>query len=296
MEPPTARAFCPGHASGIFSVKTQRGQDEAKGSTGAGVCLSLGALAEVTLSDGDGAVTVEPVDAPGGPPDELPVAATAARTLLGEAYDKDVRVRTQLQLPLGQGLGMSGAAALSTTMALAGLLEEGRYEAVRAAHLAELHHLTGLGDVAAQIHGGIVLRRAPGIPPYGSASSIPGDLDLVLAVLGDGVDNPSVLGDAGRMQEVSALGDQALAHLLKRPSPERFFTVSRAFAEQAGFVPDGAAKVLEALDRHGQATVALIGNAVLAAGDADAMVRSLPEHVDVYRPDISERGARRVQT
>lgn len=331
--PPRVQAFCPGHASGFFSPKTGRGTAEARGSTGAGLCLALGALAEASLvpdddatgdagaageagatgdadvagSPGDAgdrgaaAVEVSCVDAPGGPPNELPVTEAALGHLLaddrdGRARGKRLVVRVQLQLPVGQGLGMSGAGALAATLAAARTLDLGRLEAVRAAHRAELDHLTGLGDVAAQSHGGLVVRTAPGIPPYGAMTSIPCDLDVVVAVLGDPVDKPSILRDAERMQRVVALGDQALAHLREHPSVETFFQVSRAFAEQAGFVSDAMADVLGALDAHGRATAALIGNAVVAAGDADAMVKVLADRagVEVHRTTVSGSGARRL--
>lgn len=290
----TRQAFAPGHASGFFSPTGDRSPEEANGSTGAGICLELGALSEVTVEPGDGDVQVDCTAAVGETPDELPVTETAIELLVGRR-DVDVEVRTQFQLPLGHGLGMSGAGALSTTLALAPLLEQGRLEAVKAAHLAELRHLTGLGDVPAQIHGGVVVRRAAGIPPYGSSTTIPGDARLVLATLDGDVEQQAVLSDRDRMQRVAALGDQALTYLLEQPNLDRFFQVSRAFADQAGFLTDDLRKVLASLDEHGHATVALIGRTVVAYGDVDEMKATLGEFAEPRIARVSRRGAGRVQ-
>lgn len=291
----TSQAFAPGHATGFFAVETGRTQDDAKGSTGAGVCLELGALSEATVAPGSGEVAVEAKDADGDPLKALPVTGTAVEQLVGDR-DVDVEVRTQLQLPLGQGLGMSGAAALSAALAVAPHVDAGRLEAVRAAHRAELHHLTGLGDVAAQIHGGVVVRRAAGIPPYGAASTIPGRPQMVVATLGDPVDVPDVLADADRVEHLTALGRQGLEHLLDQPSVERFFDVSRAFAEQSGLVDGSVLDLLDAVGDHGPATVAMIGSTILATGDLPAIEKLLADRFRPRRVQVSDRGAGRIRT
>lgn len=294
-EPGTTQAFAPGHATGFFGVETGRAQDDANGSIGAGVCLELGALAQAEVAPGDGQVAVEGTGAAGEPIDEMPVTQTAVAWLVGDR-DLDVEVAVQLQLPVGQGLGMSGAGALSAALAVAPHVDGGRLEAVRAAHRAELSHLTGLGDVAAQIQGGVVVRRAAGIPPYGAASTIPGRPQMVLATLGDPIDVPDVLSDPDRVEHVTALGRQGLKHLLQSPSVERFFDVSRAFAEQSGLVDDRVAEVLDRVGEHGPATVAMIGSTIVATGDLPAIEKVLADHADPRRIQVADRGAGRIRT
>lgn len=294
-EPGTTQAFAPGHATGFFGVETGRSQDDANGSVGAGVCLELGALSQATATPGDGRVEIEGADSDGDPLEDLPVTETAVAWLVGDR-DLDVEVHVQLQLPVGQGLGMSGAGALSAALAVAPHVDAGRLEAVRAAHRAELHHLTGLGDVAAQIQGGVVVRRAAGIPPFGAASSIPGRPRMVMATLGDPVDVPDVLSDPERVDHVTALGRQGLEHLLEGPSVERFFDVSRAFAEQSGLVDDRVVQILGQVEDHGPATVAMIGSTVLATGDLPAIEKVLSDHADPRRVQVADRGAGRIRS
>jgi pantoate kinase len=69
-------------------------------------------------------------------------------------------------LPLGCGFGVSAAAALALAFVLNERFELGRSveQLALLAHGAEVSHRTGIGDVAAQVSGGIVYRRCQSGP------------------------------------------------------------------------------------------------------------------------------------
>lgn len=271
-------AFAPAHVTGFFEI-CRTSSPETTGSRGAGLCLSLGATA--TVDDGHRHLEIM-VD--GHSRGE--VTATALRLLTSEP----LRVRITLDLPVSQGLGMSAAGTLASTLAAASLLGLPRQEAVTAAHVAEVRHATGLGDVLPAAQGGVEVRESPGIG--GFIRRIPGEGEVVVAVVGPPLSTATVLGNARQQQRISAVGRACMTAMLERPTLDRLFTLSRRFAQEAGLLQPAVRAAVEAAEEHGQASMCMLGNAVFARGNTAALQEVLARYGTVYTCRIAQTGAR----
>jgi len=190
---------------------------------------------------------------------------------------------TFCSLPIGAGFGLSAAVLLASGTALSALFRLGLSRATIAtiAHEIEVHFRTGLGDVAAEQGGGVVVRRTPGIA---------GEIlrhrtgDTLFAVSFGPILTRTVLDSDEVMARVQS------AFPRSEPSdPESLVRTSRAFAEASGLVDRRVRAVLEACDGAGvPASMTMLGEGVFAVGtDAPGVLASFGP---VYRLPVAIRG------
>jgi len=256
---PSATAFVPGHLTGFFSAQTAASCAQA-GSRGAGITLSDGVDVTVTpgsrlrLNGDDATVT----------------AVDDVCNRLGV----DAAVDATTSLPLGSGFGVSGALALGTALAANAVFDCGKTEneLVTLAHCAEVEAGTGLGDVVAQASGGLPIRIDPGSPSHGRLDGLPARPQIEYLTFGE-LSTEAVL--SGETDELTRAGESALSRLLEWPTVERFMTVSREFADDAGLLTDEVAAAIDAVaevsgdtgdDMDSSAAMAMLGNTVFATG------------------------------
>ncbi|MRG77372.1 MAG: GHMP kinase [ANME-2 cluster archaeon] len=284
----TATAFAPAHITGFFAAKPDPDPVKA-GSVGCGLCLEAGVTARVTtVTTGTIGTTSTP-----GTPDitgsgalirlngeqiDLPTVEYVIESLQGIRHSRLV-VDLAADVPLGYGFGVSGAAALATALAVnadhgQGLTME---QAAVVAHSAEVVNRTGMGDVAGQYTGGLVIRTAAGAPGVGAVKKVPVDaMEVSWVCLGE-ISTSSVLDDEKTMERINILGQQALKALLKRPGLEHFMSLSRDFAFETGLVSPGVADAIEAVEAAGgMASMAMLGDTVFALGDGSALLEFGP--------------------
>jgi pantoate kinase len=193
-------------------------------------------------------------------------------------------------MPSGSGFGASGAGALSCSYALnqafgLGLFASGVGEA---AHVAEVVCGTGLGDVIAQNTGGLVVRLSPGAPGLGVVDRIPVPPLKVDCIARGPLSTEEVLSDPGTMREVNREGERALKELLKRPTLERFVSLSWEFARNSGLSRGWMEDAVEAVEScGGMASMVMLGDCVFALNGGDA----LAEFGEVISARVSLRGA-----
>ena len=115
LELRTARAFVPGHITGLFRIHDTHSDPLRRGSRGAGFSISAGTLTTVTANEHQepGITTIY---------NGQKIDALVTRTVvekLSEAYGValSVEVTHQSDLPIGVGFGASGAGALGTALA-----------------------------------------------------------------------------------------------------------------------------------------------------------------------------------
>ncbi|MFO8133106.1 MAG: sugar kinase [Thermoplasmatota archaeon] len=274
----TVTAFAPGHVTGFFEI-CPADDPMLAGSRGAGICLSRGAMATVERQNAKTTVSVDGV--PGGP---------VTRDAIQRLTDRHIAAEITLQLPQSQGFGMSAAGTLAAAIAVAELCGLPREMAVRAAHVAEVRHATGLGDVVPAALGGIEIRETPGAA--GAIRHIGGGDQVVVATVGPPMETSWVLHDAERAAMITRVGRRCMEKLLAEPSLERLFALSRRFARETGLLPAEVGRVLAAVEPHGRAAMCMLGNAVFAMGDTAALVDTLSRYGDVWVCDIDRRGAR----
>ena len=285
MTPASVTAFCPGHISGYF--KRVDGQTLATtGSIGAGIVIDEGVTVTVTASQSP-SVHIQRRDNAGVRYDvaqDSPPLITALNCIGVSAS-----VVTECRLPIGAGFGLSAAALLAALTASNRLFACGlsAHEIARIAHETEVHHRTGLGDVAACQGGGRVVRKGAGID-----HKIERRFDLtepLFAISFGPIHTPGVLGSPAQMDRVTA------AFPLTFPENVRdFFRLSREFADKSCLVTREVQEVLGECDRtHVPASMTMLGNGVFAYGiRAEPVLSSFGE---VYELHMAESGVRIVE-
>ena len=288
----TVTAFAPAHITGFFAAKPDPDHVKA-GSVGCGLCLEAGVVARVTTGGITSTTGTTNLTGTKGTPNitgsgavirlngeqiDLPAVEYVIESLFGTGHSRLV-VDLAADVHLGYGFGVSGAAALATALAVnteygPGLTME---QAAAVAHSADVVNRTGMGDVAGQYTGGLVIRTAAGAPGVGAVENVPvGAMDVSWVCLGE-ISTPLVLDDTKTMEMINILGRRALKALLKRPGLEHFMSLSRDFAFGTGLVSPRAADAIEAVEASGGlASMAMLGDTVFALGDGSALMEFGP--------------------
>jgi pantoate kinase len=234
--------WVPCHITCFFEIREHDNPLET-GSRGAGFNLDVGIRTIVRLRRS------RDVEVSGGNDVSRDVVERMLRGL-------DVRARAELEhdepVPMGVGYGVSGAtalgAAMATSVALGNVMTLSQAGAV--AHVVEVEHMTGLGDVIAQMHGGVEVRVREGAPGVGVVDKLlhEPDLRLITAVLRK-IPTREMLTE--KREEINKYGRLALASLLKRPSIEALMRGAKAFAEGVGFMDEDVKRVAEEVVERG---------------------------------------------
>lgn len=139
---------------------------------------------------------------------------------------------------------------------------------VNAAHRADILTKGGLGDVVAQSRGGIEMRLAPGIPPYGEVHTVPVNLDappqVAYLIVGDPIDTSSVLGSPVKRKKINETGESALKGLLEDPNPRKLLRESSQFSRLSKLQSMEVRGALMEVQDHADASQIMIGNSVFA--------------------------------
>jgi pantoate kinase len=217
-------------------------------------------------------------------------SAPVTRKVVERLAPSPVRVETELLMPQGSGFGASGAGALSSAYALNEAFGLGLFASCvgEAAHVAEVVSGTGLGDVIAQNTGGLVVRLSPGAPGLGVVDRIPVPSLVVDCLVRGPLSTEEVLSDPGTMREVNREGEMALKELLKRPTLERFVSLSWEFAQRSGLARGWMEDAVEAVKAcGGMASMVMLGDAIFSLNGSDA----LAEFGEVISARVSLGGA-----
>jgi len=284
-------AFAPGHISAFFEPVYVEPDLERSGSRGAGISLSLGAISQVTIQPASHRTITVFIN---GKSSNAPVTTSAVNHLVSDTPLR-VTVNTTLDLPISQGFGMSAAGALSTTLALAEILNLPNHNAIQAAHYAEVQSHTGLGDVIASSFGGIEIRRKAGLPPWGMLEHIPGKYDIVLCVIGKKIETKKILADSTKLQQIASYGRYCTKKLLEKPSLENLFSLGLQFTRKINLADEIVLQAIEKANTKGMASMCMLGNSVFAVGDTKALCAILSAYGTVFCCTIDERGARILQ-
>lgn len=280
--PAKVRAFCPGHISGYFKP-VLTGDPATTGSLGAGVVIDQGVTVEVARArspdvhiyrkDKNGRIV------------ESRVGSAPVESLM-EKMGVTSGIVTECRLPIGAGFGLSAAALMASALALNVLHDVGlsRKECAGLAHITEVEHRTGLGDVAACQDGGRDCRKGTGIQGEILRSY---DRDLHLAaVTFSALPSPSVLNSTESLEKITR------AFPGKCPdTPEEFFLLSRQFAEASGLITPPVRNALSLCDASGiPASMTMLGNGVFAMGEhAETVLSRLGT---VFTLEVSGEGVR----
>jgi len=261
------KAYAPGHITGIFSIYDEYENPVQRGSRGVGFSTDMGAVATIV----------------GRKSNEIRVTAkygydiaetteTGVKQLL-ENYDLKYKIEINIKntLPVSQGFGMSASGTLAALLGITKVLKIKEEEALKYAHLAEVHSGTGLGDVIAEWIGGFEVRILPGIPPFGVVErikNVPRNLKIVLAVVDRPIKTKSIIKNPEFKEKINSIGDDLIEEFLDSDqSIEEFASLSYEFAMELGLISDRMYAILKKLWQNGiYASQCMLGGSIFAFG------------------------------
>jgi pantoate kinase len=266
----TAKAFVPGHVTGIFRIFDEYDDPLLCGSTGAGFSVTIGTVTSVSVVDHP---SLEITTNYNRQRLDAKVTETVVQRLT-EEYERTLRVYVEHESSLrsGAGFGASGAGALGTALALGHLLDHNiRYErAAKFAHIAEIANHTGLGDVLAQTVGGVEVRVKAGGPGVGKIENIAYQ-DTLRAVLAgaSGLETSAVLTNPAMRERINAIGDKLITSIIKNPSIETLVECSREFSQEIGLQTPRVEQALDELVGAGlvDSSMVMLGDSVFCLCD-----------------------------
>ena len=258
----TARAFAPGHLTGLFQICDEPKDPILKGARGSGVSLTQGTYTTVKA---------EPSEAPSQRVfingEEMRDAVISESVLskyiprLTEPHR--IVVEHTIETPITAGFGSSGGGALCLSLALNQALDAGftRVEAAQIAHVAEIECGTGLGSVFAADIGGFGVLYKPGAPGVGKAAHYDAVDDLSVIYLHYGpIPTKEALSNPELRRRINELGGRYVDELHKELTPERFMSYSRRFTEHLGLLTPRLRRVFDATEPLGYTfTMAMFG-------------------------------------
>jgi len=288
----TAIAFAPGHISGFFQPMIDAETIDERGSRGAGVCITHGATSKVLIREADEQCIRIQVNGKTG---VFPVTMNAVKLLVGnKLVEIDVDVR--LDLPISQGFGMSAASALSTSLALAHLLNKPRSAAIQTAHHAEVQNFTGLGDVYASSLGGFEIRKKPGIPPFGKIITINKDQSIQLGLFQGDISTSKILTNKIEMKRIAKLGNYCTDQVLKNTTIESIMKYSLFFTQKSRLAPKEILQVIKEINEYSLASMCMLGHSVFTLGNDKKVRHIISQHANVINTTVDTQGARIINT
>ena len=289
-----ACAFVPGHVTGFFEIHDEAKDIRQRGSRGAGICLSKGVFTMVEVAESNQKSIEIFLNEE---KEKAPVTRYVVEKII-ENKTYEVKVSSTFELPQGQGFGISGAGALSSSLALSKALdlELTIDEIICIAHQAEIACHTGLGDVMPQSIGGVVTREREGCHPFGKIKNIDiADVEVVLCIIGGPLATGDIITNVEHKKRINKFGEKCLQKLIKNPNLQDILKLSYRFSKGTGLMSKDVENAILAADKYGMASMAMIGNSLFAIGDTDDLVNILCEYGEVHICRIDKRGMRIVE-
>jgi pantoate kinase len=266
----TAKAFVPGHVTGIFRIFDDDDNPLHCGSTGAGFSVTIGTVTSVSAVDHPSLEITTDYN-------KQRVDAKVTKSViqrLTQEYERTMKVHVKHDSSLlsGAGFGASGAGALGTALALSHLLDSDiDYEkAAGFAHIAEIENHTGLGDVLSQTLGGLEVRMKAGGPGVGKIEKIQHHASLRVVLAGaPGLETSEVLTNPKSRERINRIGDKLITRIIDNRTIETFVECSREFSEEIGLKTIRVEQALEDLEKAGfvNSSMVMLGDSVFCFCD-----------------------------
>jgi|WetSurMetagenome_2_1015567.scaffolds.fasta_scaffold184153_1 pantoate kinase len=270
--------FAPAHITGFFEIIDHK-EPLKKGSRGAGVAMDKGVVTNLEIIEENSLDKINVLIKINGQEDSKNSSITL-KTL--EIMDKKFNINTflkgkiikidhEVKVPIGAGFGISAACALGTALTVASILKLGLTfnKAASIAHLAEIEMQSGLGDVIAEVNGGITLRLKEGAPGIALTDKMilnhhKNDLYLICKSLG-GIETSEIIGNPKHKEKINRTGRNMLNELYKNPNIETFLKLSKRFATETGLLSHEVSEIIEILEEETiGASMAMLGNTAFA--------------------------------
>lgn len=260
MKEKIVKAFAPANISCIFRVYKHK-NPRWGGSWGLGFTLSKGVVVSVVRAKTTRVLFNKKNI-------KMPTILGILRALTHE----NILVSIYTKLPIGCGFGLSGASALATGIAVNKLLalKKSKKQLAVIAHTEEVKNKTGLGDVANQFFGGILLKRKPS--SHFSVTKIPLKEKVVYCRVFSPLSTKNVLGSPAVIGRVETAAQKALVGIENELSKKNvltlgdIFSISKQFATESGLLTNKEViKTIRQIEKKGgHATMIILGNAVVS--------------------------------
>ncbi|WP_456321962.1 pantoate kinase [Palaeococcus sp. (in: euryarchaeotes)] len=242
------RAFVPSHITAFFVPRFNENYLLA-GSLGAGVNLNRGITIIAGIEEG---VERQVRVAFNGKPvkrKSAVISYSVAEEIVPRDFPGEVEIWEYFDFPNGYGFGNSGGGALGTALALSyAFKNKTMLQAAQIAHKHEVLNRGGLGDVIAQLTGGVEIRIKEGAPGVGVVDNIFFEDYKVLAVPLGRLSTREVL-EGDMIKLIEREGMKALEKLLMAPNVENMMRLSREFAENTGLLEGELLEIARELDK-----------------------------------------------
>jgi len=260
------KIFVPGHITGFFEI-INNNDPLKKGSKGAGVVLDKGVITHLKVGKGEDKVSVKI----NGKKNEDNASVTKKTVdIIKNRFKLDdlvLEIEHEIEVPIGAGFGTSASGALGTSLSLIKALNLplSYFQAASIAHVAEVEMMSGLGDVIAEIMGGIVIRTREGAPGIGRTDRIISDELYIITKTLSKLDTASIIDHPSLKKKISNAGRVMIQKIIENPCPEKFMDLSYKFALETSLIND---EVLEIVDIMREETLgssmAMLGNTAFA--------------------------------
>ncbi len=250
-------AFAPAHISGFFIPKITKKPEES-GSLGAGVCLDDGITAEASFSNTTRILL-----------DNKPFECSPVIDAIHTLTDAPLKIKLNSTVPFGAGFGASGASTLASVVAANQLQNVNltKNQLAQIAHRAEVINRTGLGDIPAQITGGIVIRLKEGVPPHNKIDKILTGKTQISWVSFKNISTKKILEDDTLQKQIVTSGENVLKNLICKPTIENFMIQSNKFTNEVNLASNHVLDAIEAARAKGyMAAQAMLGDTAFAIG------------------------------
>lgn len=277
----TATAYSPSHITGFFMIFPN-------GSTGAGISLEEGMTTTVTVKASNKPKTRITIN--GGKPSAITSKKVVQKYLQIVGKKHDIKVKHVTRVPIGYGLGVSGAGALSLSIALNEALKTGlaKSEVLEISKQAEIEAGTGLGDVVAEQFPGILV----GLPPFPSmcGETIPSKKKFVVCGFFGPIKTKSVITNPVFKENINSAGDYCMKKVLEKKTAQRFVWLSRFFTLSSTLATKEVLRVMERIPGTAQS---MLGNTTFTLTDKPQEVKErLAKYCDNIRvTKIASKGA-----
>lgn len=236
----------PGHITGFFVIFTN-------GSTGAGLNVAEGMKTTVQQAQKD-SFTMN------GRKEKLIVSEAVLRLFRKKTGTRGkVKVEHLTKFPIGYGLGISGAGALSLSLALNKLFRArlSKKEALEIAKRAEIECGTGLGDVVAEQFAGLMVGKKP--YPSKAAEQIKCSEKSVALGFLKPIVTKKIIRSAKWKRKINKIGKYCMKEFSKEKGMASFIKFSRVFTKYTGL---GTPKITAALSKIHDGSMAMLGETI----------------------------------
>lgn len=242
--------YSPAHITAFFMI--HQGNTPAEtGSTGAGICLEGGVSTSVVVEPSE---RMELRIFAGGTRFTSPTCLSLFNILTAGRGPFLVTAYQESLYPANFGYGISAASALSLGLALNGAMGLGlsREEVGVAAHIAEVENMTGLGDVSAELVGGVELREKAGAPGIGRAVRLStGEGMAVVSSPVRAFPTRTMITGKEHVERINLYGREAVESFAQDANLKRLMAISRRFWESVGLIDGRVRGVLRRFEGAG---------------------------------------------